>query len=163
MNKFFYDNPMKAFVKCFFLILTYFGSILFKQFSIAIVFPTIFIYFLSNIQDYGEIAFNRKDKSKKIRDFAMFITIAYAFVSAAAYAIFNSDNVTVSTFLNQNYWIIYIICSIVWIIPLQDGIRSQLNKIRLEAQKTTKKLESDIAFNVMAEHFEDNLSCLQNS
>lgn len=59
MDTYFFDSSAKAITKWAFLLLTYLGSILFKQFSLSVILPTVFIYFLSNLFDYIDLAFLR--------------------------------------------------------------------------------------------------------
>lgn len=149
MDTYFFDNPKKAILKAMFLLVTYFGSIVFKQFAIPIVLPTVLIYFLSNISDYIELAFMRVDKVKKIRIASLWIFLAMALIAVLTFCIYTTDNTKIQAFADKIYYVFYILCISVWAIPLIDGIRGQFDEIRNSSEIVSKQMTSDRAFQVM--------------
>lgn len=149
MDTYLYDSPPKAFTKWGFLLLTYAASIFFKEFTLEIIMPTVFLYFLSNIADYADIAFIRNDKVKVVKNFALGIFIVMVICAVLAFAVWNSNKENINIFMKNYYGIVYIVSSIVWAIPLIDGIKSQTDKNRQEAIINNKKVKSDIAFEAM--------------
>lgn len=148
MDTFFYDNPMKAIIKAGLLLFTYCGMI-FKDFSIEIVLPTVFLFFLTNIYDYGELAFVPSSKSKKIRDWSLVIFIFFLVSIVVTYCFFTTDNESIKNFANKYYIIFYLIAAVVWLIPFCDGIRGRLDLNCKEAQNVVKSYQSNNAYNVM--------------
>lgn len=151
MDTYFFDNPPKAIMKASFLLVTYIGSILFKQFQINIILPTVLVYFLGNMADYAELAFMRKDKVKKIRDWALWIFLAMVFIAIITFCIFTTDNTSVHDFVNRFYYLFYILCIGVWGIPLVDGVRGQFDEIRKSSKIVEQQIQSGRAFQVMHE------------
>lgn len=149
MDNYFFDNPLKAIIKGGFLLVTYVCSIVFKQFSIAVVLPTVLIYFLSNISDYIELAFIRKDKIRKIRYWSLGIFIYMLLVAILTFGALTTDNTNIQNFVNNYYVLIYLLCFVVLAIPFYDGIKCQCDDIRKTSVKANKHFNSNVAYNVM--------------
>ncbi len=155
MDTYFFDNPKKTILKAMFLLVTYLGSILFKQFEFQIVLPTVLIYFLGNISDYIELTFMRVDKVKKIRIASLWIFLSMALVAVLTFCIYTTDNTNIQAIANQLYYVFYILCIFVWAIPLIDGIRGQFDDIRKSSEVVSKQMASDRAFQVMKQSVSD--------
>ncbi len=151
MDTYFFDNPKKAIIKGSFLLTTYMGSILFKQFSVTVVLPTVFIYFLSNMSDYIELAFMKEDKVKTIRYWALGIFMVMLFTVIITFCLYTTDNPVIQAKVNSYYGIFYILCIGVWFIPIFDGVRGQCDKIRTSSVVIEQQLHSDRAYTVMHE------------
>ena len=100
MDTYFFDNPPKAIMKGSFLLITYIGSILFKQFTVDVILPTVLLYFLSNMSDYAELAFMKEDKVKKIRYWSLGIFVAMLFASILVFCVYTTGNTYVLTVVN---------------------------------------------------------------
>ncbi len=144
-----YDSPLKAFMKWIFLLITYFGSICFKSFSISLVLPTVFIYFASNIYDYADLAFVRKDKTATIKNYSLGIFVYLVLCAVLSFTVCHTENTSIQDFVNRYYFIIYICCAIVWVVPFIDGIKSQTDKNRREAIAVEEKMKSSYAYSIM--------------
>ena len=149
MDSYFFDPPRIALTKGSFLLVTYIGSILFKQFSIEIVLPTILIYFLSNASDYAELAFVDSYKTKKIRLWSFGIFLYMLLCSIITFCLMDTDNTKVLDFVNTAYWLFYIMASVVWVIPMADGIRGGFDSIRNSANAYEQQAHSERAYRVM--------------
>lgn len=154
MENYFYDNPMKAIIKAGLLLFTYISSILFKTFTIEIVLPTVFLFFLTNIYDYGELAFAQNSKSKRIRNSSLIIFVFFLFSIVVTFCIYTTDNQNVISVVDKYYIAFYIMSAIVWLIPLFDGIRGRLDLNCKDAENIVKSYQSDIAYGVMVETFD---------
>ena len=151
MDTYFFDNPPKAIMKGTFLLITYIGSILFKQFTVDVVLPTVLLYFLSNMSDYAELAFMKEDKVKKIRYWSLGIFVAMLLMAVLVFCVHTTGNTYVLTIVNRWYVVFYALCSVVWFIPFFDGIRGQCDKIRSSSVVTEQFFHSERAYNVMSE------------
>lgn len=151
MDTYFFDNPAKAIMKGSFLLVTYMGSILFKQFSIEVILPTILIYFLSNMSDYAELAFMKEDKIGKIRYWSLVIFLVMLFAAIITFVLFTTDNPKLQNIVNHYYGIFYILCFLVWFIPMFDGIRGQCDKIRISSVVIEKQFPSDSSYTIMSQ------------
>ena len=151
MDTYFFDSSAKAITKWAFLLLTYLGSILFKQFSLSVILPTVFIYFLSNLFDYIDLAFFKKSKAKSIRIISFFIVILLTFETVMIFSIQIGNNDTVNTFLNEHYFIIYIASALIWLVPLIDGIRSFFDVNIKNSAEAAKILSSSTAYDNMTQ------------
>lgn len=151
MDTYFFDSSAKALVKWCFLLITYFSSILLKQFSSSVILPTVFIYLLSNLTDYVELAFMKQSKSRAIKIMSFFFSIILAAASVFIFSAYSTTNATVDTFLSKHYWIIYVFCAIVWLIPLIDGVRSFFDKNQKNAVETSNELQSSVSFDAMTQ------------
>lgn len=151
MDTYFFDNPPKAIMKGSFLLVTYIGSIVFKQFSVAVVLPTVLIYFLSNMSDYAELAFMKEDKVKKIRYWSLGIFVGMLFIAVITFCLYTTDNERVKTIVESCYGIFYILCFFVWAIPMYDGVRGQYDKIRASSDIVEKQIHSERAYCVTSE------------
>ena len=149
MDVYLYDSPPRAFIKWGSLFITYLASIIFKEFTIEVVMPTVFLYLLSCITDYADVAFVRTDKSRGIKNYALGIFIGIFICIVVTFAMWISNISGVKEFLNSYYGIIYLVCAVFWAIPLIDGVKAQTDKNRKEAVETDKKLKSDAALNAM--------------
>lgn len=151
MDTYFFDSSAKALVKWCFLLITYFSSILLKQFSLSVILPTVFIYLLSNLTDYVELAFMKQSKSRAIKISSFVFVIILAAASVFVFSAYSTTNATVDAFLSKHYWIIYVFCACIWLIPLIDGVRSFLDKNQKTAAKTSNELQSSVAYDAMAQ------------
>lgn len=151
MDTYFFDSPPKALVKWVFLLFTYFSSIVLKQFSLTVILPTVFIYLLSNLVDYIELAFMKKNKSRIIKISSFVISLILVMSSIFVFSVYSNANVKVNDFLTKNYMIIYIFCAVIWFIPLCDGVRGYLDQNRKVGEKTAEDLQSSLAYDTMAQ------------
>ena len=151
MDTYFFDSPAKALVKWSFLLITYFSSIVLKQFSLTVILPTVFIYLLSNLVEYIELAFMKTNKSRAIKISSFVISLILAASSIFVFSVYSNTNVNVNDFLTKNYMIIYIFCAIIWFIPLLDGIRGYLDQNKKTAEETAEDLQSSLAYDTMAQ------------
>lgn len=149
MDSYFFDRPLKAIVKGGFLLITYIGSICFKQFSIGVVLPTVLLYFLSNISDYAELAFMDTFKTVKIKGWSLVIFLFMLVSAVVTFCLMSTDNVEIKNFVNGYYGIIYVICSVVWLIPMVDGIRGRFDQILSSGKAMEQQAHSSRAFEVM--------------
>lgn len=156
MDTYFFDNPPKAIIKFVFLLITYFGSIVMKEFTISIVLPTVAIYFVSNSFDYCDIAFYRTDKVLRLRIVALMIFVLMLIIAVGAFCLINATNKEIVEFVENNYRIIYLICSVIWAIPLVDGLRGQFDKIKKSADRISDYMTSDTAYQVMRQAVESS-------
>ena len=146
-----------------FLLITYIGSILFKQFSIDVVLPTVLIYFLSNMSDYAELAFMKDDKVRRLRCWAFVIFLMMLFSAIITYCIYTTDNVLIINCVQKCYGIFYLLCIAVWFIPMYDGVRGQFDKIRNSATVTEQQIQSQRAYSVMAEGSADTYATTETN
>lgn len=154
MDSYFFDSPRKALVKFAFILVTYLASIIVKEFSIPIILPTVAIYFLSNIFDYFDIAFSRTDKVPRIRYAALIITVLMVILAVGAFALFNATNPNIIKFVNEYHFIVYLVCSVIWAIPLVDGVKCQCDQIRKSSFRFSEYMASDSAFQIMKQEVE---------
>lgn len=156
MDTYFFENPAKAIIKFVFIFITYLGSIVMKEFSISIVLPTIAIYFISNSFDYFDIAFYRADKVRRLRNAALVIFFLMLIIAVGAFCVITATNNKIVQFVKSNYCIWYLICSVIWIIPLVDGFRGQFDKIRKSSDRISDYMTSDKAYQVMRQAVESS-------
>lgn len=149
MDTYFFDNPLKAIIKGGFLLFTYISSILFKHFTIAVVLPTVLVYFLSNLSDYAELAFLRVDKVKTIRLWSLVIFVGMLIASIITLALYSVDNQDIIVWVEKYYWIFYVVCAFVWALPMCDGIRGQRDMIHNSSSFVENQAMSNIGYNVM--------------
>lgn len=149
MDSYFFDPPRIAITKGTFLLITYISSIILKQFSIEIILPTLFIYFLSSAPDYAELAFVPSYKTKKIRQWSFVLFLYMLFCSIGIFCLMDTDNTEVLDFVNAAYWLFYILSSVVWLIPLADGIRGGFDSISNSANAHEEQAHSERAYHVM--------------
>lgn len=148
MDTYFFDKPGKAIMKACFLLVTYIGSILFKKFTIALVLPTVLIYFLSNATDYADLAFFKSDKVKIIKYWSLAIFLIMILVAIVTFCMLTTDNPQIIKIVEDYYYVFYFICVMVWAIPLVDGIRGQCDEIRKSSEDISKQMQSNRAFEV---------------
>ncbi len=148
MDTYFFDKPGKAIMKACFLLVTYIGSILFKNFTVTLVLPTVLIYFLSNATDYAELAFFKSDKVKKIKYWSLAIFLIMIFVAILTFCMLTTDNSQIINYVEKYYGVFYFICIMVWAIPLIDGIRGQCDEIRKSSEDISEQMQSSRAFDV---------------
>lgn len=151
MDTYFFDSPAKALVKWCFLLITYFSSIILKQFSLAVVLPTVFIYLLSNLVDYIELAFMKQNKTRLIKNISFFIVLVLTATAIFVFSVYSNSNIKVNSFLEKNYFLVYIFCAVIWLIPLIDGIRGYLDQNKKASDKTAQDLQSAIAYDNMVQ------------
>lgn len=154
MDTYFFDTPSKAIIKFVFLLITYLGSIVMKEFTISVVLPTVAIYFVSNSFDYCDIAFYRTDKVRRLRKAALIIFVVMLIIAVGAFCLIYATNDKIVKFVEGNYGMLYLVCSVIWAIPLVDGVRGQFDKIRKSSDGISDYMASDTAYNVMRQAVE---------